>query len=510
MYFGCLFRGFLVNIFIRLSADSYLLTGKGIIRTATVAGILMLIIMLYFLHQFILLRKKKQLQNLLIQRANELHEANIILTDNQSELIQKNNEIMMQNTKLSQLSDKILMQNAELEKHRLNLQKLVDERTNELIIAKTKAEESDKLKSAFLANMSHEIRTPINAIVGFADLLKDKNYSPEEKHDFADIISLNSEVLLVLINDILDLSIIEADQLRIRKETTEINLILDHIYSSFSRINKKKDLVIRLNNELQSLNLRINTDTTRMKQILANLMNNSYKFTESGTIELGARKNQNHIILYVKDTGIGICEDELPMIFNRFRKSETRNNILYRGTGLGLAISKALSERLGYTLSVESSLGKGSAFYLNIPDFLLLRDEISGDQVPIKTETPKWSDKKILIVEDEKANFIYLKKILDKTNAKIHWAQNGFEALKLISKGTPYHVVVMDIKMPEMDGFEATKIIKSNNPQQVVIALTAYARPEDRVIFAQADFNDYYIKPIKPEVFMDMIRNYLH
>lgn len=498
-----------MNIFISFSADGSLSIGKGAYKIAVLAGILMLIIMLYFLHQYILLRKKKQLKDLLIQRANELHEANIILTDNQNELIQKNNEITMQNRKLSQLSDKILMQNAELEKHRLNLQKLVDERTNELIIAKTKAEESDKLKSAFLANMSHEIRTPINAIVGFANLLKDKNYSTEEKHDFADIITSNSEVLLVLINDILDLSMIEADQLRIRKETAGINEILDHIYSSFSRINKKKDLVILLHNELQSQNLKIDTDTTRMKQILANLMNNSYKFTESGMIELGARKNQNHIMIYVKDTGIGICEDELPMIFDRFRKSETKNNILYRGTGLGLAISKALSERLGYSLSVESVPGKGSVFYLNIPDTHLLRDEISGDQVPLKTETPVWSDKNILIVEDEKANFIYMKKILDKTNAKIHWAHNGVEALKLISKGIPYHVVVMDIKMPEMDGFEATKIIKSNNPQQIVIALTAYARPEDRIIFARSNFNDYFIKPIKPDAFMEMIRSYL-
>jgi signal transduction histidine kinase/CheY-like chemotaxis protein len=452
--------------------------------------------------------KKNKLKELIDQRSDQLYEANIILTDQREELLQKNEEITAQNDRLYQLSEEILLKNAELEDHHIHLEQLVAERTKELELAKMKAEESDNLKSAFLANMSHEIRTPMNAIVGFANLLKDTNYTIDEKQEFVDIITSNSEVLLILIQDILDLSLIEVNQLKIRKEIVDVNEVLENLHASISLINKKKGLFIKLNNELQHLHLKVKTDVVRLKQIITNLLNNAYKFTDSGVVELGLKKAGGDLIIQVKDTGIGISDEELPGIFDRFRKSETKKNVLYRGAGLGLAITKALSKLLDFGLKVESELGKGSVFTIVIPKALFVDQQTVTLPSPGKRSILDWEEKRILIVEDEKTNFIYLNRLLQKARVNVHWAQNGLEALQFIKSGLEFHLVLMDIKMPEMDGFEATKIIKSANPGQPVVALTAYARHEDRIRFSEAGFDDYLAKPVKPNDLLEVIQKY--
>lgn len=454
-------------------------------------------------------RQKLWFENQNIARSSELNEANKALKEQHEELMQQHEEITSQNDKLSLLSEEILQKNAELEQHRSQLEVMVSDRTKELVEAKYKAEESDRLKSAFLANMSHEIRTPMNAIVGFANLLKDKDLSPEEQSEFIGIINSNSEVLLVLIDDILDLSLIEANQVVIRKEVLSLNEILDNVFSAFSLMNKKEELTIKLNNELHSLNLKINTDRVRLKQILTNLMNNAYKFTTKGTIELGMKMQNDNLAIYVKDTGIGISESDLPLIFERFRKSEVRQKTLYRGTGLGLAISKALSQLLGGELFVESRVDEGSVFSVVFPFSLTTREETVVKQVPLQADFKKWAGKNILIVEDEQANYLYVKKMLARTAVGIHWAENGLEAVKMVSAKQSFDLILMDIKMPVMDGYEATRIIKSNSPGQIVIALTAYARPEDRIQFIGAGFDDYLTKPIKPTDFMGVISRYI-
>ena len=476
----------------------------------TVGSVVFLIIsILIYSRSHQQIKKQRILKELIAKRTEELYEANIILTDHHEELIQKNEEISSQNEKLYQLSEEILKQNAELEKHRMNLEQLVAERTKQLELAKVKAEESDRLKSAFLANMSHEIRTPMNAIVGFASLLKDNNYTLKEKNDFVEIITSNSEVLLVLIQDILDLSLIEANQIKMKNEMVDLNEILDTLYSSAKMMNKKESLVIKLNNPLQKQQLKVNTDKVRIKQIITNLLNNAYKFTETGFIELGTRNETGTIVIYVRDSGIGISEDELPRIFDRFRKSEAKKNTIYRGAGLGLAISKALARLLGIVLKVKSELGTGSEFSLVIPATKFSKFESDESVILVnKIRSQKWTDKNILIVEDEKANYTYLRKLLDKTSVKIHWAQSGIEAVKIIETGMEFNLVIMDIKMPDMDGFEATKIIKAKNKDQCVIALTAYARPEDRTLFNEAGFDDYLAKPVKPLDFMGVIGKY--
>ncbi len=477
---------------------------------------LLLIILLLGLVIFLYLNQIKnlhirelQFEKQDLEHTKELNEANKALKEQHEELMQQHEEIISQNDKLSLLSEEILLKNAELEQHRSQLEQMVSERTRELVTARFKAEESDKLKSAFLANMSHEIRTPMNAIVGFANLLKDEDLSPGERNEFISIINSNSEILLVLIDDILDLSLIEANQVVIRKEVVGLNEILDNIYSAFSLMNKKDGLTIKLNNELHSLDLKINTDKVRLKQILTNLMNNAYKFTEKGFIELGMKMQHDDLTIYVKDTGIGISESDLPFVFDRFRKSEIRKKTLYRGTGLGLAISKALSQLLGGELKVESTLETGSVFSLVIPFALTTGEDILVQQIHLRSGFEKWAGKNILIVEDEQANYLYVRKMLSRTSAGIHWAENGLEAVKMVSAGQPFDLILMDIKMPVMDGYEATKIIKSNTPGQIVIALTAYARPEDRIQFIGAGFDDYLTKPIKPVDFMGVIRRYI-
>ncbi len=469
----------------------------------------MFILAMVFSRIISLKRKEVRLEKLVKDRTKELNQANIELKEHHEELRQKHEEISAQNEQLSQLSEEILRQNIQLEQHHTQLEKLVATRTQELRLALKQSKESDRLKSAFLANMSHEIRTPMNAIVGFANLLKDNDLSEADKNDFIAVINSNSETLLVLIDDILDLSLIEANQLNLKKETFSLNEMLDHLYSSYSLLNNKSELSIRLSNTLYERDLYIFSDRIRIKQVLTNLLNNAYKFTEKGYLEIGLTEYENQLSLYVKDTGIGISADDLAHIFERFRKIDSQNNASYRGTGLGLAISKALAQLLDGNLTVESVHGEGSLFRLNLPWSVASVNENKVETKSSVIGTQKWEGHDILIVEDEKANYLYAKKVLSKLEVNVHWAENGEEAIRLLSEKQNYHLILMDIKMPVLDGFEATRIIKEKNPHQVVIALTAYARPEDRLRFMDAGFDDYLSKPITPNDLLGVISRYI-
>jgi signal transduction histidine kinase/ligand-binding sensor domain-containing protein/CheY-like chemotaxis protein len=410
--------------------------------------------------------------------------------------------------KVSERTLKIEQQKEELEQHRNHLEKLIESRTEELIAAKEKAEESDMLKSAFLANMSHEIRTPMNAIVGFSNLLEDRDITTEERNEFISLINSNSESLLILIEDILDLSLIEANQVLIRPEVFEVNELLENIHSSFAVNNKKFDLEITLNNKLKSSHIKLNTDKFRTKQILSNLMNNAYKFTEKGIVELGVYLKGDKLIFYVKDTGIGISEEDRGFIFDRFRKLEQQKISHYRGAGLGLAISKRLAELLGGELWVESEIGAGSTFNFSFP-FSIVKS--TDENIPKSASLSvgyNWINRNILVVEDEKTNFIYLQKVLLKTNANVHWAENGLKAVDKFAQANEFDIVLMDIKMPFMNGYEAAKIIKTKFPDLIIIAQTAHARPEDEYNLRNAGFNDYLSKPIKPDTLYRVINKY--
>ncbi len=392
---------------------------------------------------------------------------------------------------------------------------------NELIKAKEKAEESDRLKSSFLSNMSHEIRTPLNAIVGFSDMFGNDDIPDEEKEGFVPIIRENTNQLLHLIDDILDLSKMESNQLKIFKKKCRVGQVLENLVDVFNNQKTgmgKKEIDIRLKTGKQIEELSIYTDPVRLQQVLTNLIGNALKYTESGYIEIGCsvqtkkdREIDKFIQFYVKDTGIGISEEGQKMIFDRFTKIEDDKTKLYRGAGLGLAISKKLVNMLGGEMWVESTPGKGSAFYFTIPT-----DEV--DIAKTKTGPAKkvqdtvgsynWSDKSILVAEDEESNFKLIEIILQKKKANITRVTNGEDAVEAC-KSNSFDLVLMDIKMPKMDGISATKIIKKIKKELPVVAVTAYAREEEQEECRLAGCDDIVVKPLNVEKLFTVLSKYI-
>jgi len=486
-------------------------------RVTVIILIIFLVFRFYYTRISSFRNNQKMLEEMVLRRTKELNDINIALINKQKEVNLQKEELERQKNSLQKVNEilidqqnKIIEQNKELFDHRNRLEALVAERTRELENAIKKAEESDRLKSAFLANMSHEIRTPMNAIVGFSGLLNDPEITAEEKEEFIKIIQANSESLLMLINDILDLSMIEANQMKIRKEPFLLNELIDQVFSDFSLYEKNPKLNLIKNNKLYDQHLTLNTDKFRLKQILTNFMSNACKFTESGYVELGAEKHDDNLHIYVKDTGMGIAADDLEHLFERFRKLSNEKSQAFRGVGLGLAISKRVAELLGGKIFVASELDKGSVFTFSIPYNLVitLKDEIPTVASQV-TDEINLTGKNILIVEDEETNYFYLKKILEKTNAVTIWAKNGLDSVNYIKSGKHADLILMDIKMPVMDGSEALKIIKEIKPDQVIIAQTAYARAEDEAGIRNKGFNDYIAKPINSQDLLILLKKYL-
>jgi len=284
-------------------------------------------------------------------------------------------ELETANNFLSEQKQQILDQNKELDDHRNKLELLVEERTKELIVTKEKAEESDRLKSSFLANLSHEIRTPLNAILGFSSLIGDKEISEQDRDEFGTIIQNSSNTLLELISDILDISRIEAGQMELDLKEVSLEVVIDDLkkitYLFMKRddigMDKAVQLHVTIPDEIKKT--KIFTDKLRLEQVLSNLINNAIKFTRAGFVELGCRKlpEEEMLEFYVRDTGIGIKNEHLELIFERFRKVEEDKSQVHRGTGLGLAISSQLVKLMGGSIHVTSTIGEGSVFYFTIP-----------------------------------------------------------------------------------------------------------------------------------------------
>lgn len=406
-----------------------------------------------------------------------------------------------------------------LEKKNQDLEKEIASRKKiekELIKAKEKAEESDRLKSAFLANMSHEIRTPLNAIVGFSNLF-DKNIDPEKRKKFNKLIQDSTITLLKLIDDILDLSKIEANQLIVNEESCNINLIVNEIYSSLKMIlNTGEKNNINLMLKSPSNELIILSDPVRLKQIFNNLLSNAIKFTnDRGQIEFGytlqykdsPQNKIDTIQFYVKDTGIGIPENRINYIFERFNKIEESPTKLYKGAGIGLTITKNLVELLGGKIWVESEFGIGSTFYFTLP--YKPAHKIPEDIKIEKRKTIDWKNKTILIAEDIEECFIYLNEILADTGVNIMRAKNGKEAIDYCKKNSNINIVLMDIKMPGMDGYETIKIIKKIRPDLPIIVQTAYAMSQDKLKAKEIGADDYITKPIDEFLLMKKIIDFV-
>lgn len=463
--------------------------------------LLMLAVAFAFVYLLVNLRVRK-----LKRDSVHLHE----LVETRTALIQQQSaKLQQQNNELSEQREELEMQKEELVVHRERLESLVDERTLELVKAKEKAEESDRLKSAFMANLSHEIRTPMNAIVGFSVLLGDDDLENEMRHNFVEVINQNADALMHLIEDILDFSMIEADQLVIHNEVFSLNAFVDNIFSSFSLRNFNHGLEFRLNNELKDESLSLNSDPFRMRQIINNLVGNAIKWTETGFIELGVKSVGRNICIYVKDTGRGIDSDRLEQIFNQFVKIETDHLHPRRGVGLGLTISKRLAQLLSGDLRVESKLDEGSTFYLDLPHSIVDHFSVDSIALVMNDDNPNWSNKHILIVEDENDNYLYLKQVMNKIKVSSLWAKNGLEALALLEQGNCFDLILLDIRMPQMDGFATLTKIRENYPNQIVIAQTAYALKDDEIRIRQMGFDDFLPKPINPKLLIHVLARYL-
>lgn len=380
----------------------------------------------------------------------------------------------------------------------------------ELLKAKSKAEESDRLKSSFLANMSHEIRTPMNGIIGFANLLASENLDIEKKQHYISIINSSAGQLLTIISDIIDISKIEAGQLDIVNSSFNVNDIIEDIRVQFeNEIISKNKTEVELETDTPSHGQIINSDVVRIKQIMSNLVGNAIKFTHKGFVKFGYQIEEQNLIFYVEDSGKGISKDQLEVIFERFRQEDTSNTKEYGGTGLGLSISKALVEKLGGELNVKSIKGKGTSFYFNIP---IKKKQQPENESIVKTndiESINWQGKSILVVEDTDITRVLLNEILEPTHVEINLTDLGLEAIEICKNKLP-DLVLMDIQLPDISGFEATVKIKKFAPNLPIIAQTAYAMSSDDALAKSHGCNDYIAKPYNRKKLLLLIDKYLN
>lgn len=378
--------------------------------------------------------------------------------------------------------------------------------------AKSEAEESDRLKTAFLANMSHEIRTPMNSIIGFSNLLNDPDLKQDKKDQYLQHIFQSSNLLLNLIDDIIDISKIEAGQIAINPQTCNLNETLKDLFFSTRETLKNKSIEMRLNLPKDSDAYTLKTDPYRLRQVITNLIGNAIKFTDSGYVELGytIRNADQKLVaeFFVKDSGIGIPKDKQNIIFDRFRQVDDSRSRKYGGTGLGLAISKRLVDLLGGNIWVESEPNKGSEFYFSLP-FTNGIPEIVETPLPFIANKYDWSDKIILIAEDENSNFELLKASLQRTKTKLVRAVDGEEAVNYVKSHSKIDLILMDIRMPRMNGYDATRIIKSLKPHIPIISITAFAMSEDENKSIEAGCDQYISKPIRPSVLLEVISKFL-
>ena len=414
------------------------------------------------------------------------------------DLLEKNQEYERMNKSLNKNYKRLTISKEKLKETNVKLEK-----------AKVKAEESDKLKSAFLANMSHEIRTPMNGIMGFAELLKSGNLSPEENKNYIEIIEKSGMRLLSIINDIVDISKIEAGQMMVSYSTTNVDEQLRYLQTFFNPETQDKGIQLILKKSLDAEETIISTDPEKLYAILINLAKNAIKYTVKGSIEFGYEKKDNQIEFFVEDTGIGISKDRQKAIFERFIQADFNDKMARQGAGLGLAIAKAYVELLGGKIWVESEIDKGSKFYFSIPD-LIQTEENNLEQKIISTpKNPcEINNLKILVTEDDNISRMLILKVLEEFGNEILIAQTGVEAVEICQKNPDLDLILMDIQMPQMDGYEATKEIRKFNSRVIILAQTAYALEGDKAKTIAVGCNGYISKPIKKEELSNLLQHY--
>jgi len=380
----------------------------------------------------------------------------------------------------------------------------------ELIHARDKAKESDRLKTAFLANMSHEIRTPMNGILGFASLLKEPELTREQMTKYIHVIEESGLRMLNTINDIIDISKIESGQMDIYFSPVNVNDEIRSLYRFFEPEAIKKGLEIECICPLPWQEANIYTDKSKFYAILSNLLKNAVKYTHKGRIIFGYEVKNRFLEFFVKDTGIGIAMDKQDIIFNRFVQEENGMVHSYEGSGLGLAISRAYVEMLGGQIWVKSQKNRGSEFYFGLPyETRETQNEETMENKEKNKEKSFSKDVNVLIAEDIPSSDALLTEILKNHCRTILHASNGQEAIEITKEHPEINLILMDIKMPGMNGYEATEEIRKLRPDVVIIAQTAYALYGDREKAIEAGCDDYITKPIRKEDLLEIIGKHL-
>lgn len=410
-----------------------------------------------------------------------------LLSEKQKEIVEINKNLE------SQVEERTELLNSRNQKLvvEINHRKKIEEM---LFLAKEKAEESDRLKSAFLSNMSHEIRTPMNGILGFIELLKTPDLSKDEQNEYFKVVTDSSERLMFTINDIIEISKIEANQTPLNIATESIDEILNHQLAFFTPEAEMRGLKLNVNSTVSDIGVK--TDRLKLESILTNLIKNALKFTKKGEIELGCELNKNKLSFYVKDTGIGIPQNRTEGIFNRFEQADLGIDRGYEGSGLGLSISKAYCEMLGGKMWVDSELDVGSTFYFEI-DYTPVKLASETIQPEVVEQESINKEMSILLVEDDEMSASLVHAMLVHEKCNLLRVKNGREAVENCKTKTDFDLILMDIKMPVLDGIEATKQIRQFNKNIPIVALTAYALTGDKEKALDAGCSDYLTKPIK-------------
>lgn len=379
------------------------------------------------------------------------------------------------------------------------------ESVNELIAAKLKAEESDRLKSAFLANLSHEVRTPMNAILGFSELLSELNKTDETEKYFISTIQNNSVKLLSIITDIIEMSKIQTERIIVHKSKVILKDIGRLITDLYTVSAQAKKLSFTLEGFVDHIVLE--TDEQKFKKVLFCLIDNAIKFTDKGQVHVRCTLEPDEIEVHVSDTGIGLPKDKEEFIFESFRQSDESYSKRHGGTGLGLSISKAYVEALGGEIWF-TPLVVGTDFCFKIPLKWINKTETTARR-SLGRSTPDFSKYTILVAEDDATNYVYITKLLSQTKATIINATNGVETIDIFKSNQSINLILMDIKMPIMDGYEAIRLIREFDKATPIIAVTAYAISGDKEKCMSTGANDYVSKPIKRSEFFETISRYL-
>jgi len=468
--------------------------------------ILLSIILIYIAYRLRINSIKRQSKNLEML----VNSKTIELKNKTDEILVQNEEMKAQNELVVSQRDKILNQNKELNQHRNHLEKLVIKRTEDLRKEKENVELADKLKTSFLENISHEIRTPLNAIVGFSNLFQQFGGLNKEQLACVENINRGSKSLISIIESILQVSRLHAGEQKLEMSEFYLSNLLEQLYEDAINsidFQSKPNLKLEFELDTELKHRPIVSDQTVLEGVLQQLIDNAIKYTEEGRIRFGAYADNNNLLrFYVEDTGIGIDDEAIKHIFDRFRKIESDKTKLYRGLGIGLSIAKSMVTLLDGQIWCKSVPNKGSIFYFTCPIETVKKNK--GDtliQQPYKIDT-NLHGKKILIAEDEELNYHFLEMMLRKTDAKIIWAKDGGEVIDLYAKNQDVDLILMDIKMPILNGIEALKKIRENNTGKVpIIAQTAYGLANEREKILSSGFDAYIEKPIDINKLIELI-----